>query len=131
MKFYFGLFLLLGGYVLFYWGTVNMIRWPGIDKGSSTGTDAPSMAMLMGFTQTVKVPHKIPFPLKATTASATSGTGWGQALGDTVNGIIQQQSSTKPTVGSINPLGSGGFAAGSPIPSGTDVQQGNYNIPGF
>jgi len=127
MRFYFGLLLLLGGYTLFYWGTVNVIRWPGIDKGTVTGTDAPSLAMLIGFTQTASVPHRIPFPY-------TSNEGTGQilpnpGLDQKMQGLHNQ--ATKPNVGTINPVGSGGFATGSPIPSGVDVQQGNYNIPGM
>jgi hypothetical protein len=86
--------------------------------------------MLMGFSQTVKVPHRIPFPLKPTN-TASSGTGSvsvDPSYQQKMNNLAQ---GNKPSVGSINPLGSGGFATGSPIPSGTDVQQGNYNIPGF
>lgn len=133
MKFYFGLLLLLGGYVLAYWGTVNIIRWPGIDTGTQTGTDAPTLAMLIGFKQTADVPHPIPFKYNSTTGTGQASVTpeYQQKMNDLQN-QAQQNKGQKPNVSSINPLGTNsGFASGSPIPNGVDIQKGTYNIPGF
>jgi len=122
MKFYFGLLMMLGGYCLFYWGVSNVIHWPGVDSGQTT---APPMSTLFGFNANPDIPHKIPFGVK----SAVSGTG-SVSVDPSYQQKMDALAQGKKSVSGINPLGNAGYSTGSPIPSGVDVQGGNYKIPG-